>query len=157
MTYVFYGLSLTALIVSFFKSREKTKQALKKSWKSFENIMPDFLVVIFIIGIALSILTPEQISKFVGGESGWIGVLLASLLGAITLIPAFVAFPLAAALLNNGAGYMQIAAFVSTLMMVGIVTIPMEIKTFGKKATILRNVFAFIFSLVVAAVMGVLM
>lgn len=105
----------------------------------------------------LAILTPEQISKLLGSESGWIGVIAASLIGAITLIPAFVAFPLAAALLQNGAGYMQIAAFVSTLMMVGIVTIPVEIKYFGKKATIIRNVLAFVFSLIVAAVMGVLL
>jgi hypothetical protein len=46
-------------------------------------------------------------------------MLIAGLVGSITLIPAFVAFPLAAALLHNGAGIMQIAVFVSTLMMVG--------------------------------------
>jgi len=38
------------------------------------------------------------------------------------------------------------------LMMVGIVTMPIEIKYFGKKTTILRNIFAFIFSFVVAYV-----
>jgi uncharacterized membrane protein YraQ (UPF0718 family) len=130
--------------------------ALKKAWKSFENIMPQFLAIIFIIGIMLSILTPDQISQFLGSESGWIGVIIAAVIGSITLIPGFVAFPLAAALLKSGAGYMQIAAFVSTLMMVGIVTIPVEIKYFGKRATIIRNVLAFIFSLIVAALMGVL-
>ena len=70
-------------------------------------------------------------------------------------MPGFVAFPLAAALLKSGAGYMQLAAFVSTLMMVGIITIPVEKKTFGMKATIARNASAFVFSLVVAVVMGV--
>ncbi|MDF2614469.1 MAG: hypothetical protein K0S71_2255 [Clostridia bacterium] len=156
MTQIFYLLSITALIVSFFKSKEKTMLALKKAWKSFENIMPQFLAIIFIIGIMLSILTPDQISQFLGSESGWIGVIIAAVIGSITLIPGFVAFPLAAALLKSGAGYMQIAAFVSTLMMVGIVTIPVEIKYFGKRATIIRNVLAFIFSLIVAALMGVL-
>ena len=91
------------------------------------------------IGIMLAILTPEQISKLLGSESGWYGVLIAAAIGSITLIPGFVAFPLAAALLKSGAGYMQIAAFVSTLMMVGIVTIPMEMKTFGKRVTIMRE------------------
>jgi len=59
--------------------------------------------------------------------------------------------------LENGAGYMQIAAFVSTLMMVGIVTLPAEINYFGKKATIIRNATAFGFSFVVAMVMGVVL
>lgn len=58
-------------------------------------------------------------------------MLIAGLVGSITLIPGFVAFPLAAALLDNVAGYMQIAVFISTLMMVGIVTIPLEIRSFG--------------------------
>lgn len=52
---------------------------------------------------------------------------------------------------------MQIAAFVSTLMMVGIVTLPLEIKTFGKRATITRNISAFVFSLIVAFVIGTVM
>ncbi len=86
----------------------------------------------------------DTISKIIGKESGFIGVILASLIGSITLIPGFVAFPTAAMLLKSGAGYIQIAAFISTLMMVGIVTFPVEIKYFGKKLTILRNLTAFV-------------
>lgn len=157
MTIALYVIASICLFVSFVKSREKTYLSLKKAWKSFENIMPQFLTIILLIGITFSILTPAQISKLLGNESGWFGVIIASIIGSITMIPAFVAFPLAAALLKNGAGYMQIAAFVSTLMMVGIVTIPVESKYFGKKATIVRNATAFVFSIFVAFVMGVAM
>jgi uncharacterized membrane protein YraQ (UPF0718 family) len=83
--------------------------------------------------------------------------MLAAVVGAITLIPGFVAFPTARMLIESGAGYMQIGAFVSTLMMVGVVTIPVEIKYFGKKITILRNILAFIFSFIVAFIIGVVM
>lgn len=154
MTITFYILAITGLAVSLVKSREKTKLALKKAWKSFENILPQLLAILIIIGVMLAILTPEQISKILGSESGWTGVLIAAVIGSATLVPAFVAFPLAAALLHNGAGYMQIAAFVSTLMMVGIITMPVEIQYFGKKATIARNGLAFAFSLVVAWILG---
>ena len=157
MTLVFYSLAIIGLITSFIKSKENTKIALIKAWKSFENILPQFTGIIVLIGIMLAVLTPEQISSFLGQSSGWIGILVAALIGAITLVPSFVAFPLAAALLENGAGYMQIAAFISTLMMVGVVTIPIEISYFGKKATITRNISAFVFSLVVAWIIGVLM
>ena len=156
-TYILYGLAIIGLTVSFIKDRGKTKTALKKAWKSFENIMPQFLSVLIIIGLALTILSPETITRFLGTSTGIWGVLAASLIGSITLIPGFVAFPLAAALLKNGAGYMQIAAFVSTLMMVGIVTLPLEIKTFGKRAAILRNSAAFVFSLAAAFVIGVVL
>ena len=130
--------------------------ALKKAWKSFENILPQLLTVMIIIGFALAVLSPETISKVIGSESGILGILAAALIGSITLIPGFVAFPLAAALLDNGAGYMQITAFVSTLMMVGVITIPMETKVLGKKLTLLRNCAAFAFSIIAAFAMGVL-
>lgn len=157
MTIALYILMAVGLAVSLAKSREKTLMALKKAWKAFENILPQFLSILLIIGMMLAILTPQQISSLIGSGSGWLGVMIASLIGSITLVPAFIAFPLAAALLKSGAGYMQIAAFVSTLMMVGIVTLPVEFRYFGKKAAIVRNVSAYLFSLLVALVMGVLL
>lgn len=157
MTVTFYALAMLGLAFSFLKSREKTKLALRKAWKSFENLLPQLLAILVIIGIMLAILTPEQISSVLGSNSGWFGVLVAAAIGSVTLIPGFVAFPLAAALLQNGAGYMQIAAFVSTLMMVGIVTMPLEKQYFGEKAMIVRNSAAFIFSLIVASVMGIVL
>jgi len=147
-----YGVTILLLTISFFKDKKKTKMALKKGWKAFENILPQFLVVIMLVGVLLAVLNTEVISKIIGSGSGWLGVILAAVIGAITLIPGFVAFPTAAMLLQGGAGYMQIGAFVSALMMVGIVTMPIEIKYFGKKLTILRNVLAFIFSFIVAYV-----
>jgi uncharacterized membrane protein YraQ (UPF0718 family) len=152
--YVFTG---GLLFFSYSKNKQKTKMALKKAWKSFENILPQFLSILIIIGIILAVLNPETISEYMGIESGWMGVIIASIIGSITLIPGFVAFPLAAALHNSGAGLVQLAVFISTLMMVGVVTIPVEIKYFGKKAAFLRNSLAFVFSYIVAIVMGVVL
>ena len=153
-SYIFYGLAIVLLILSYIKDKKKTKMAIKKAWKAFENILPQFLVVIVLVGFLLAVFDPDTISKIIGAESGWIGVLLAGIIGSITLIPGFVAFPTAAILLENGAGYMQIATFVSTLMMVGIVTLPVEIKYFGKKISIMRNILAFFFSFIVANIIG---
>lgn len=156
-TYILYALAIVGLAISFFRDRQKTKQALLKAWKAFENILPQILTIFLVIGFALAIFPPEMIRTLLGSESGFWGILAAALVGSVTLMPGFVAFPLAAALLKSGAGYMQLAAFVSTLMMVGIVTIPIERKTFGLRATIARNAAAFVFSFAVAIVMGVVL
>ena len=156
-TIILYIVAGICLIISSLKDHLKTKKALKKAFKSFENILPQFLTIVVIIGMILSVLDESTISKYIGANTGILGIVISIIIGSITLIPGFVAFPLAAALLNNGAGPAQIAAFVSSLMMVGIVTIPMEINLFGKKAAIIRNTSAVIFSLVVAFVMGVLL
>ncbi len=150
-TLVFYIAVAVLFGISLAKSREKTKKALMKGLKALENIMPQFITVLFIISIMLSALDSKTISRLIGSGSGALGVAVASVLGAITLIPGFVAFPLAGELLRNGAGVMPIAAFVSSLMMVGIITLPMEIAYFGKRTAILRNAFALIFSVAAAA------
>lgn len=152
--YILYIITILLLLISYYKDKRKTIMALKKAWKAFENILPEFLTVIMFVGVLLAVLNPEVISKIIGTNSGWFGVVIAAIVGAITLIPGFVAFPTAEMLLQNGAGYMQIGAFISTLMMVGVITMPVEFKYFGKKLTVLRNVFAFIFSFIVAYIIG---
>ena len=156
-TYILYGLAIAGLVISFFKDRRKTKMALKKAWKAFENILPQLLTIFVIIGVAMALLKPEAIQTLIGSDSGLWGVFAAAAIGSITLMPGFVAFPLAAALFKSGAGYMQIAAFVSTLMMVGVITLPLEIKSFGRRAAIVRNSAALVFSLVAAFVIGVVL
>ena len=153
-TLILYILAIAALSVSMVKSRKKTLMAAKKAFKAFEGIMPQFIVVLLLVSASLAVLDNNTISRFIGDGSGTFGVLAASLIGAVTLIPGFVAFPVAAALMKEGAGATQIAAFVSSLMMVGVVTLPMEMKYFGKRAALMRNGLAFVFSLAAALFVG---
>ena len=81
----------------------------------------------------------------------------AALLGTISMIPNLIALPLAGSLINSGASYTTIAAFLTTLTMVGIVTMPLEIKLLGKKITFWRNLLAFFFAIIIALIIGFLM
>ncbi len=153
-TYLLYGGTLLLFAISYIKDKEKTKLALKKGWKSFENVMPQFLGIIFIIGLMLAVLKPEVISSLIGKNSGFLGVVASAVVGSITMMPTFVAFPVADMLLKNGAGYPQIAALVSTLTMVGVVTFTMETKYIGKWAALYRNLLAFLYAFIVAFIIG---
>lgn len=153
-TYILYIIAFILLGISWYNSRKKTILSLKKAWKAIENILPQLLVVILLVGVLMALLNPATISRYIGAESGLVGVILAALVGSITLIPPVVAMPMAAMLLQNGAGFMQIGAFISTLQMVGIVTLPVEIKYFGRKVALSRNLIAFAFSFVVAGIIG---
>jgi uncharacterized membrane protein YraQ (UPF0718 family) len=148
-----YFLASFFLLISYLKDRQNTRMTFLKAWKSFSNLIPEILSVMMFAGITLAVLSPDTISMLVGSESGFSGIILSLIAGSIALIPGFVAFPLGAAFLKAGAGYAQVAAFVSSLMAVGIVTLPMEIKYFSKRTAILRNMFAllvsFIFTMVI--------
>lgn len=153
-SYILYGLCIFSLIISYIKNKEKTKIAIKKGLSSFENIMPQFFTIIIVIGILLSIIDTDTISKIIGNNSGFLGVLLASVAGSITLMPTFVAFSMANSLLISGAGYAQVAALVSTLTMVGVMTFSLESKYMGKNVALIRNIVAFLFSFIVALFVG---
>ncbi len=151
---ILYVATALLLGLSWFKDKKRTKMALIKAWKSFENILPQFLCVILLIGMMLSVLDKAVISRLLGQGSGAFGYVIAAVVGSITLIPGFVAFPLAASLLASGAGYGQITMFITTLMMVGVVTLPVETKYFGKKIAVKRNLLALCFAVVVSLVIG---
>ena len=154
---ILYSLALAGLLASFNKDKKKTKQALIKAWKSFSNILPQIFTMMLFIGISLALLDPTTISRLIGEESGFFGIAISLIIGSITMIPPFVGFPLGASLLEGGAGYPQVAALVSTLIAVGIITLPVEIKHFGKKMAITRNLLFFLacvlFTLIIGQVM----
>ena len=153
-TIALYVIAAIFLVISSQKDKKKTSNALKKAWKRFENLLPQFISILIVSGFFLSLLTPEQISRIIGEESGWLGVLISGLFGSITLIPGMISFPLAATLLENGAGIAQISMFISTLMMVGIITLPLEISVFSVKTAVKRNVFAVTMAAIIAIIMG---
>ena len=142
------------LFLSIIKSKKKTLLALKKAGRMFLNVLPQFLVIVLIVGPLLAILEPETIQSIIGAKTGILGVVISSLLGSVVIVPAIIAFPIASELLQNGAGLMQITVFISTLTMVGFVTLPLEIRYLGKKTAVMRNALTFLFSLIGAFVVS---
>ncbi len=154
---VIYGLLAVCLVASLIKSRQKTKKAFLVAGKALLKMGPSLLAIIGIVGLTLGILTPETIEKLVGAEAGFIATVVAAVIGAITLIPSLIAFPLAGSLMRSGATVMTMSVFITTLVMVGVVTAPMEIKALGKKFTLLRNGLGLVAAFAIAGIMGVLL
>jgi len=145
------------LIVSFTLDRKKTILGLKKGGTMLFNILHPFLNVLILISIVLFFIPDSVVVKYLGADSGWFGFGIAAIIGSITLIPGPISYPLAAALLKQGATYAVVAVFITTLIMVGIVTLPLEIKYFGKKAAVLRNALNFIAAIIIGILIGWLM
>ncbi|MFD2671451.1 hypothetical protein [Marinicrinis sediminis] len=147
---ILYALAIVCTGLSYKKDRTKTKKALLQAWHMFRKIMPDVMAIMLFVGLSLAILSPSFISSFIGEQSGIAGTLYATVIGSFALIPGFVVFPLGETLVENGAGLPQVAAFMSSLMTVGIVTLPMEQKMFGRSFAYARNVAAVLLSVFLA-------
>lgn len=153
-TIVLIAVAVMALIISLKKDTSKTVTSIKNAKGMMGSMLSDIIGILLLIGLVLSLISPEVIEKTIGGESGLFAVILSAAIGTITLIPAFVAFPLIGSLKDNGAGIMTLTAFLTTLTMVGFITFPLEAKTFGKKFALVRNAFSFVFAIVIAVVIG---
>ncbi len=153
---IIYSLMITGLGYSFYKDRQKTKKAFIVARKAFKKILPSLLIIIGLVGLLLGFIPPETINLYLGQEAGFTGTVLAAVVGAITLIPSIISLPLAGSILRSGAAVMTIAAFITTLTMVGVVTLPIEIKELGKRFAFLRNTLSFLFALIIALIMGVI-
>ena len=125
--------------------------------KLFINTSINIAGIMAIVGLILALLPPELIKSLLGGESMALSTLYGALIGAVTIMPAFIAFPLAQSLYSSGAYLVAIAAFLTTLTMVGVATLPIEIKHFGKKFAMTRNGISVLMALVIALGMGVLL
>lgn len=156
-TILLIGATLIALGWSFRKSKEKTIESLKMALGLFTKTAREIIPILAIVGLLFAIMPDSTIRQLLGGSSMTLSGLFGALLGSIIILPGFVAFPLAGSLYTRGAHLIAVAAFVTTLTMVGLVTIPIEIKHFGKRFALVRNGMSFLVALVIALGMVVIL
>lgn len=151
------ALAAVCLVFAFIKDRDKFRRSIIVAAWSFLRIIPLVLMIIVIVGLFSAFIPPSEIMRFIGAQAGWSGILSIAALGAVLHIPALISYPLAAALLQSGAAIASVAAFITTLTMVGVVTLPLEIKELGIGVTLLRNGLSFILAVLIAIVMGMVL
>jgi uncharacterized membrane protein YraQ (UPF0718 family) len=142
---------------SCFVDRCKTWNGLNKGAKMLNKLLPHLLLLLALVSVFLGIVSPETLMTLLGKEAGGLGVLIAALVGSIALIPGPIAYPLAGMLLQSGVSYTVLATFITTLMMVGVLTFPVEKVYLGVSITIIRNVLSFIGALLISILVGVLL
>lgn len=157
LTVIFWIISIILMLVSLFREKQKTLEAMKRTRGMMGNMLGDMIGIILFIGLMLTLIPPETIRSVLGSSNPYVSTAFAALAGSMTLIPAFVAFPLVGSLVDAGAGILPAVAFLTTLTMVGIVTLPLEKKEFGMKFALTRNLLSFGFAIGIAWMMGVIL
>ncbi|GAA3644640.1 permease [Asaccharospora irregularis] len=147
-------ITIILFIVSVTKDKNKTFDSIKMSSGLMKSMIGEIIGILFLIGLILTFIPPEKIKQYLGGSSILISTFVSAILGSITLIPAFVAFPLVGSIVKAGANIVPIVAFLTTLTMVGFVTFPLEKKEFGVKFALTRNILSFVFAIIIALLMG---
>jgi len=152
-----WGITGAAFIASLVKDKQKTFNSMKMAKGMMKNMVGQIIGILLLIGLILTFIPPEVIKNVLGESNLFISTVISALVGSITLIPAFVAFPLVGSLVDAGASIIPAVAFLTTLTMVGLVTFPLEKREFGLKFATIRNIFSFVFAIMIALAMGVIM
>jgi uncharacterized membrane protein YraQ (UPF0718 family) len=140
--------------LSFLFNVQKTLKGIKKGLTMFLNLLPALLLMLALVSMVLFLVPNEMLIQYIGKDAGLEGWFIAALLGSIALIPGFIAYPLCGVLIKSGVAYSTIAVFITTLTMVGIITLPLEAKFFGWKTSIIRNSLSFIAALFIGFLMS---
>jgi uncharacterized membrane protein YraQ (UPF0718 family) len=151
---VLTSITLLALAISYRKDPGRTRRALRIGFRSLVGLAPALLGMTGLVGLVLALIPPSLLTELFK-HSGTAGFFLVAVVGSVVTMPAPVAFPLAGSLLKLGASLSSMAAFVTTLTMVGIVTAPMEMAYFGKRFTLVRQSLSFVLAIAVGGLMGV--
>lgn len=154
MSATLFAITAAALLISWFVDQERTKRALRISHHSLRGLTPKILGMISLVGLLLALIPPTAITRLFNIH-GIGGFALVSAIGSLITMPGPIAFPLVGSLLKLGAPPATLAAFVTTLTMVGTVTAPIEISYFGTRFTIVRQTLSFITAIIIGLLMGV--
>ena len=118
---------------------------LKVSGTMLWQIIP-LLVLAFVVAGMIQVLIPQElISKWVGVESGFRGIIVGTVLGSLAPGGPFVSMPIAAGLLRAGAGVGTMVAFLTGWSLLALSRMPLEVGIMGWKFTAIRLACTFFF------------
>jgi uncharacterized membrane protein YraQ (UPF0718 family) len=129
---------LTALAYSQ-GGTELVKDGLGGGFGMLQKFALLFVVAFLVAGLVEKLIPHETVSRLLGEESGWRGLLIATAAGMLTPSGPFISFPVAATLLKSGASTAAVVTYVAAWMLLAVHRFFIwEIPFLGTQTAILR-------------------
>lgn len=133
---------LLTAVVAFFAYRRgdgSFQRGLRIAWRYTLGIGPRIVVALVLAGILVALTPEEMMARWLGHETGFAGILLASVVGGFIPGGPIIAFPIVLALYKAGVGVPQLVALVSGWSVVAMHrVIAFEIPLLGWRFTAVR-------------------
>jgi uncharacterized membrane protein YraQ (UPF0718 family) len=111
---------------------------LLQGGRTLLSVVPLLVAAFLIAGLIQTLVSRELVTRWLGAGSGWRGIALACLGGALIPGGPYVYYPIAAALMKSGAGLGVLVAFVTAKNLWSVSRLPMEFALLGPRLTIIR-------------------
>ena len=120
-------------------------QGLKTSGNMLLQMLPLLILAIIIAGMIQQLVPQELISRWVGTESGFRGLLIGSVLGGLMPGGPMTSLPIAAGMLRLGASIGTMVAFLTGWSLLAVSRLPLEVGLMGWKFALIRLACVFFF------------
>jgi uncharacterized membrane protein YraQ (UPF0718 family) len=137
-TLIMAALAIILLYVGYSRGEGQHLMGLKSGARMVLEIFPLLIFAFIVAGMVQVLLPQEAIAKWVGGESGWRGILIGSVAGAITPGGPYVSMPLVAGLYRAGASTSTLVAYLTGWSVWAVARLPLEIGLIGPRFTFVR-------------------
>jgi uncharacterized membrane protein YraQ (UPF0718 family) len=108
------------------------------------NVTILLLAAFLVAGLTQVLVSRETIERLLGVGSGWRGILLACIAGALIPGGPYVYYPIAGGLLQSGASLGVLVAFVTAKNLWSVSRLPYEFALLGPDLTLLRYTMTFL-------------
>ena len=138
-------IAVVLLVIAYQKGGGEHILGLKTAGSMLLQIAPLLIFAFIIAGMVQVLLPVEMVSRWVGTESGFRGILIGSVIGGLAPGGPFVSLPIAAGLLRVGASVGTMVAFLTGWSLLAFTRMPLEIGIMGWKFTLIRIACTFFF------------
>ncbi|QGU94013.1 permease [Clostridium bovifaecis] len=133
----FIGALIIAAIITIVNKEIgfKTFSIAGASFKQMLSVLPPIMILLGLMDVWIP---RESMMKYMGDNSGFLGIGLAILIGSIAAGPMYAAFPFTVVLLRKGVRFSNIIIFMNAWCVTKITTFMFEITALGYKFTLTR-------------------
>jgi len=117
---IMFLLAGTLTVLAYLRGPAYPLEGLRNGAKLFTGIFPAMVLAFIAAGMISQVLPKELLTRWIGDESGFRGIVVATIAGALTPGGPFVQFPVVAALLKSGAGIAPLGAYISAWALLGV-------------------------------------
>jgi uncharacterized protein len=107
------------------------------------RILPMLVFAFALSGLVQALVPKETLGRWLGEQSGWRGIWLGCLAGAVTPGGPATSFPVVAALFQAGAGIGTLVGFITAWSLWAVARLPLEVAFIGPKFAAIRLLCTF--------------
>lgn len=119
-TIILTALALLLTLVAYLKDPGLPAIGARNGLALLWFILPRLIPALILTGMLQVLIPQEMVSRYVGREAGFRGIVIASLAGVVTPGGPMVSVPLMVALAHSGAGLAALVAYITSWSLFGI-------------------------------------